>query len=199
MRAWWIIVLLAAVSLPLGAQSFSLPDKADIIANYSEETARAGFDSRSAQPIEGIWRYPDEMMTVCIERFAVPSTNIEYRVVLLDSDESLLLPGTVIGYAAQGAKANEFQMWLYSEHSDLLLVNPQRCLAELSGDYATLMIKPTELKVRLRINFARFLPSVFKGVSVIPSIDNPSPSRGMRKIYPAADENGTQWQGIRYL
>ena len=199
MRRGALAWVFAAAALLGVARNPDFPKEAEIITPYDEEIARAALVNRGAQPLEGIWYYPDELITLCIERYKLPSSNIEYRIILLDSEDLSLLPGTVVGYAARSAVANEFDMWIYTQHSSFTLINPHRCVGELSADYSTLKLRQTELKVKIRVNFAQFLPTIFRGVSVVPQVNTESVPRGMTKIYPALDDNGTPWRGIRYL
>ena len=94
------------------------PRQAMVLPGYSPEEAKARLDASPLQPIEGIWEYPDEMVTVVVERFSSPqfSGKLKYRIVLIDSEDLSLLPGTVIGYIAESADDRKFELWLYSGH-----------------------------------------------------------------------------------
>ena len=148
-----------------------------------------------------IWEYPDEMMTVVVERFTSPqfSHKLKYRIVLIDSEDLSLLPGTVIGYVAESADNSKFELWLYSEQDGINLLGPGKCIATLNGDGTSLIFKRSSLKTRVRFNLTRFLPKLFRFISVSPYIDKEELPVGFSKIYPAFDDNESLHHEIRYL
>lgn len=168
---------------------------------YTPESARELLDASPLQPIEGIWEYPDEMITVLIEHFESPrfSRKIKYRIVLIDSEDMSLLPGTVIGYIAESADNHKFELWLYSEHDGMRLFGPGKCVATLTDNNTSLIFKKNSLKVRLRFNLSRFLPKLFRFISIYPSVKKEELPVGFNKIYPAYDDNGSIHHEIRYL
>ena len=177
------------------------PKQADILSGYSPESVRDRLDATPLQPIEGIWEYPDEMMTVVVERFTSPqfSHKLKYRIVLIDSEDLSLLPGTVIGYVAESADNSKFELWLYSEQDGINLLGPGKCIATLNGDGTSLIFKRSSLKTRVRFNLTRFLPKLFRFISISPYIDKEELPVGFSKIYPAFDDNESLHHEIRYL
>ena len=172
-----------------------------VLPGYTPESARELLDASPLQPIEGIWEYPDEMITVLIEHFESPrfSRKIKYRIVLIDSEDMSLLPGTVIGYIAESADNHKFELWLYSEHDGMRLFGPGKCVATLTDNNTSLTFKKNSLKVRLRFNLSRFLPKLFRFISIYPSVKKEELPVGFNKIYPAYDDNGSIHHEIRYL
>lgn len=179
--------------------SDQVPGRSETLPGYSARAQRAKADSAALQGIEGIWEYPDEMMTVAIERFSSPrfSPRIAYRIVMLESDDDQLLPGTVIGYAAPSARADKFELWIYSERDGETLLSPVSCVATLS-DGSLVFTRMKELTMRYRVNLTRFLPTLFRGISVYPQMKEERLPVGFRKIYPA-DGSGRADDEIRYL
>ena len=132
-----------------------------------------------------------------IERFK-GQHNIGYRIILLDSHDINVMPGTVIGYIASSAVENKYQLWLYSQRDKVTLIKPLECVATLNKQATTLTFDPPHWKVKVRVNIARFLPTLFNGVSIIPERVGESLPVGFRKIYPEGGD-GAPFNRIRYL
>jgi hypothetical protein len=52
--------------------------------------------------------------------------------------------------------------------------------------------------VKVRVNFARFLPSIFRGVSITPEKEEEDLPIGFKKIFPEGGD-GNKFNRIRYL
>ena len=194
-----VILSLMLVLLPFMAvaDSGTVPKKSVILAGIDLDSMRVRLDESDLQPLEGIWYYPNEEMTLGIERYK-GNHNIGYRIILLESPDISLVPGTVIGYIARSAVDNKFQLWLYSERSRTTLKKPMECVATLSNKATTLTFDPPHWKLKVRVNVARFLPTLFNGLSVIPERVGEQLPIGFRKIYPEGG-NGHQFNRVRYL
>lgn len=194
-----IFAILLTVGAVAGWARTELPEKSVVIAGYSEDVARERLLESDLQPLEGIWYYPNEDMTLTIERWQPePSHKIGYRLLLIASDDLELLPGTVIGYIEESAVDNKFHLWLYSERDKVTLSGPLECVATLNKDGSSLTFDPRRWEVKVRANFARFLPSLFRGISIIPGIEEEKLPVGFKKIFPA-DGNGNKFGRVRYL
>lgn len=195
------IILSIFISLAVMASNAKtdLPEQSVILPGYSEQMAKERLSESDMQPLEGIWYYPEENMTFTIERWQQQASHkIGYRLILIASDDLELIPGTVIGYIEESAVDNKFHMWLYSERSKVTLSGPMDCVATLNKDATSLTFDPPHWEVKVRANFTRFLPSIFRAVSVIPSIEQEKLPIGFRKIFPA-DGNGNKFNKVRYL
>lgn len=194
-----VILSLMLVLLPFMAVADSgiVPKKSVILAGIDLDSMRVRLDESDLQPLEGIWYYPNEEMTLGIERYK-GNHNIGYRIILLESPDISLVPGTVIGYIARSAVDNKFQLWLYSERSRTTLKKPMECVATLSNKATTLTFDPPHWKLKVRVNVARFLPTLFNGLSVIPERVGEQLPIGFRKIYPEGG-NGHPFNRVRYL
>ena len=176
-----------------------LPEQSVVVPGYSEQVAREQLLESDLQQLEGIWYYPAEDMTLTIERWQPePSHKIGYRLLLIASDDLELIPGTVIGYIEESAVDNKFHLWLYSERNKVTLCGPLECVATLNKEGTSLTFDPPHWEVKVRVNFARFLPTLFKGVSVIPDVEKERLPIGFKKIFPA-DGNGNKFNRVRYL
>ena len=141
------------------------------------------------------------MMTLVIERFSSPqfSRKLKYRIVLLSADDMSLLPGTVIGYIAESADNEKFELWLYSELDGKILTGASKCVATLDSDGNSLTFVRNEIKMRVRFNVMRFLPKIFRFISLSPYKDGEELPVGFRKVFPSYDNNGSQPGEVRYL
>lgn len=193
------VVILMMVCLAMARAETELPQQSVVVPGFSEQVARERLMESDLQPLEGIWYYPNEDMTLAIERWQPePSHKIGYRLLLVASDDLELLPGTVIGYIEASAVDNKYRLWLYSERNKLTLCGPLDCVATLNKEATTLTFDPPHWEVKVRVNFARFLPSLFKGISVVPSVEKEKLPVGFKKIFPA-DGNGNKFNRVRYL
>ena len=184
--------------LPLMATAADgIPKKSVVLTGLDIDSMRIRLDETDMQPLEGIWYYPNEEMTLGIERYK-GAHNIGYRIILLDSPDINVMPGTVIGYIAASAVDSKYQLWLYSQRDRVTLIKPLECVATLNGTATTLTFDPPHWKVKVRVNIARFLPSLFQGVSIVPDKVGETLPVGFRKIYPEGGE-GTPFNRIRYL
>lgn len=194
-----ISAILLVVCVATAGAKVDLPEQSVVVLGYSEQVAREQLLESDLQPLEGIWYYPAEDMTLTIERWQPePSHKIGYRLLLIASDDLELIPGTVIGYIEESAVDNKFHLWLYSERNKVTLCGPLECVATLNKEGTSLTFDPPHWEVKVRVNFARFLPTLFKGVSVIPDVEKERLPIGFKKIFPA-DGNGNKFNRVRYL
>jgi hypothetical protein len=193
-----VIILLTSFLLPLLAVAANgIPKKSVILAGLDIDSMRVRLDKTDMQPLEGIWYYPNEEMTLGIERYKGPH-NVGYRIILLDSPDINVMPGTVIGYIAASAVDSKYQLWLYSQRDRVTLTKPLQCVATLNSTATTLTFDPPHWKIKVRVNIARFLPTLFNGLSIIPEKVGESLPLGFRKIYPEDGER-SPFNRVRYL
>jgi len=196
--AAFILPILMLLPMLAVARSSVIPKQSVILDGLDVDSMRVRLDETDIQPLEGIWYYPNEEMTLGIERYR-GEHNIGYRIILLDSPDVNVLPGTVIGYIAASAVDNKYQLWLYSQRDRITLIKPLECVATLNPTATTLTFDPPRWKVKVRVNLARFLPSLFSGVSIIPQMERERLPVGFRKIYPEGGDGNNTFNRIRYL
>ncbi len=197
MRRCLAISLLIALLPMMVAAGNGVPKQSVVLHGLDVDSMRVRLDETDMQPLEGIWYYTNEEMTLGIERYK-GQHNIGYRIILLDSPDIYVMPGTVIGYIAASAVDNKYQLWLYSQRDHVTLIKPLECVATLNKQATTLTFDPPHWKVKVRVNIARFLPSLFNGVSIIPDKVEEKLPVGFRKIYPEGGD-GVPFNRIRYL
>lgn len=194
------VTVMAAAAQDVSYYRDDVPQESESLYGYSIENQTAKFEGLPIQGIEGIWEYPDEMMTVAIEQFTSTNfaPNITHRVVMLECTDDDLLPGTVIGYVSPSADNSKYELWIYSEQEGTALLMPVRCVATLKDGMLTFK-RMKNLKVRTRVNLNRFLPTLFRGISVYPQITTEELPVGFRKIYPTDEGIWSPGDIIRYL
>lgn len=192
----------AATGLCRALDNNFLPEGSTMVAgDYSRDAVERRLRSMPLQPIEGLWYYNEEQTTLLIERTDAEASDLKltYRIVYVDSEDYDILPGTVVGYVEPSAEYDKYALWLYSEMSESALVRPLKCVATLSRESDILTFVKAKWKLKFRANFARFLPSLFKGISLLTEYDDVKVPLGFRKIFPARDDDGTTSGVIRYL
>ena len=180
------------------------------------ETPRVAYDIDMAKEIcsqlplenvEGVWLYPDDKVTVLILNDNDNSGNLllpSYTISVVETSDARLHPGEVIGKLSATAQDNVYKIELSTEKKNDLLLKPKSCMATLSKDSDSFIIKRSNapFKGRLNLNFSRLLPGFWKLVSVGVSQNNGSSVSlpvGMVKIYPSYDGNGSSRRKVRYL
>nr|ACM91060.1 unknown [uncultured bacterium 34R1] len=150
-------LITVALTLVLGfaVHAADIPEQSVVLPGIDTEQMKARFAESDMQPMEGIWYYPDEEMTLAIEKWK-GEHNIGYRLILLESTDLELLPGTVVGFIEESAVDNKYRLWLYTERSKITLASPAQCVATLNSDATSLTFDPPHWKVKVRVNFVSF-------------------------------------------
>ena len=103
-------------------QSFSIPDKAPVMKGYDLESVKERHKKAVNGRLEGLWYYPDEHMTLSIER--IENERGYYRVVAVEAEDCAVDCGSVIGYMEESAESGKLRLWLYSGIADDTLTRP---------------------------------------------------------------------------
>lgn len=175
---------------------------------YDMEMAKEICRELPLDNVEGIWMYPDDKVTVLIlndgkqqGRNLFPF----YSISVVDTDDARLHPGDIIGTLCATAQDKIYRIELNTEKKNDVLLKPKSCLANLSNDYDTFIIKKQKspFKGRLNLNFNRLLPGFWKivstGISFSSGSNTVHPPVGMVKVYPSYDGNGSSRRKVRYL
>ena len=181
----------------LSVIAVAAPAQSEFFPGLDEDSMRVRLLNYDLQPIEGIWQYKAEHMTLGIER-CTGVEDAEYRIILLHSDDLELMPGMVIGYIASSVDETKYRLWLYSERNRLTLHGPMEAVATFNRDKGTITFDPPHWKVKVRANFMRFLPSIFRVVSVSPEKVEERLPVGFNKVFPI-DGDTRRFNQVRYL
>ena len=154
------------------------------------EAARTYCDTAPLQRIEGIWDMTTADCKVLICRN--PASDSEYDIIVLESDDSRLLPGDVLGTVKASANPDQFKLTLNTGFK----WNAE-CLATLSSDDMSLRIERPKRKLKLS---PYMLLHKFWGLFRYES-DTPTDrlQQGMVRLYPRGVGDSANRFHIRYL
>ncbi|MDE5797234.1 MAG: hypothetical protein K2H75_08980, partial [Muribaculaceae bacterium] len=169
-----------------------LPPVCDVIG------AREWCDTTALHPIEGVWIYPEDNVTVLVRRLPDNDrpTYRNYDICVVDTPDCSMTPGESIGFLEATADPKSFRLRLFTKRKKGVLSGLMDCAARLTDDENLRVETPG---VRFRLGSLAVLPKFWRMVRI--SIDNPA-SRlpvGMVKIYPSYDGNGSSRSIPRYL
>ena len=181
----FLILLAAGWTAPL--QAFTPP------ADYIEATAFC--DAADLRPIEGLWTYPEDDVTVLI--FRDSDKKGIYGIYIVEAADCSLSPGMILGELHESTDPDKFNLKLFTKIKNGILTAPSEAIATLSGTKESLTVKKKG-KFSLRINPTRLLPSFWRIASLTIKPSESAPE-GMIKVYPSYDGNGSTRRGPRYL
>ena len=159
------------------------------------------------EPVEGIWLYPEDEVTVLIlaDHSEDAKTMVPvYSITIVETTDARLKPGERIGTLKGTAEEGVFAIELATEKKNDLFLKPKTCLATLGKNEDTFLFKKekSNLRGRLNLNLNRLLPGFWKIISGGISVSSESGASiptGMIKIYPSYDGNGSSRRKIIYL
>lgn len=178
-------ILCALISISSAGATFTAP--VDI------PEARELCDNADLRPIEGLWTFPQDDVTVLIYRSASKGG---YNIYVVEAADCLLKPGMKIGEALSTADPNKFTLRMFTRMKKGIPEFPQDVTATLSETKESLTFKKPSFKIR--INPTRLLPYFWRFISVSVKTGEPAPE-GMIKTYPSYDGNGSSRREPRYL
>ena len=171
----------------LRLQAFEPAGRSEVLRGYDRLSVECRMSKLRLDSLEGIWYYPEEGLTLAIERLADGQLP-RYRLVVVESENQSVDCGSVAGYMEATADRGKLRMWLYAYIEEDRLTHPVKCVGIMSDD-GIVTIRKQRMKMRVSVNLSRFLPSVFGGVRIYPYVENEHIEPGMRKIWPS--ESGT--------
>lgn len=190
-----------------GGAKGELPRATSVQVAFDMEMAEAICDELPLEKVEGIWLYPEDGVSVLIlndDRENGHSLG-SYTISVVETTDSQLHPGEIIGKIEATAQENVYAIELASERKNEFLLKPKTCTGTLSkeGDSFLFKREKSPLKARLNLNFNRLLPGFWKiistGISATGVANSTQPPVGMVKIYPSYDGNGSSRRKVRYL
>lgn len=163
-------------------------------------------DSVPLEKIEGLWLYPEDNISVLVLRSGdTRSGNLpEYRISVVESFDTSVSPGDVIGKITATPDADKFIVELFTERKGSGFWKPRSCNASLSKDGETLFMKHggSKLKLRINLNPSILLPRLWRNMIRLNTYSGQaqeSTPAGMIKFYPSYDGNGSTKRKPRYL
>ena len=179
----WLLVM--ASSNPV--YSFTPP------ADYIEATAFC--DKSDLRPVEGLWSYPEDDVSVLIIRDEHKKG--VYNLYIVEAADCSLSPGMIIGELHDSADPDKFTLKLFTKVKKGILSAPAEAIATFSESKESLIVKKKS-NFSLRLNPTRLLPSFWRVASLSVKSKESAPE-GMLKIYPSYDGNQSTRRAPRYL
>ncbi len=186
-----LILLLTAAMLLMPAADASGQSYIDM------EAAIEWCDIHATDDVEGIWRYPDDGVTVLIKK--VGGENHSHEIIVVESDRMTLTPGEEIGKLYATAGPESFRMKLFTKRRKGILCQPRDCSATLTAQRNGLRVTDRGKNFGLRINPLGLLPGLWKIVRMSTNKPAESLPAGMHKLYPTGEIGGTPSFNKRYL
>lgn len=152
-------------------------------------------DRADLRPVEGLWTYPDDDVTVMIYR----SEDVRgaYDIFVVEAADCSLKPGMRIGELRESPDPDKFNMQLFTNIKKGKLSMPVSAAATFSESKEALTVKKSS-PLKIRFNPTRLLPSFWRLVSVSFKTNESAPE-GMIKVYPSYDGNMSSRRSPRYL
>lgn len=151
-------------------------------------------DKTDLRPIEGLWTYPDDDVTVLIMRSEF-SKGV-YDIFVVESADCSLSPGMKLGELKASADPDKFTISLFTIVKKGTLSKPSQATATFSENKESLTFKKSS--VQFKFNPNRLLPYFWRMISVNVKTREPAPE-GMIKVYPSYDGNMSSKRQPRYL
>lgn len=155
--------------------------------------AREFCDQADLRPVEGLWSYPQDDVTVLIYRSDAAGV---YDITVVDAADCSLSPGMRLGELRESSDPAKYTLQLYTKVKKGLLSVPVKALAEYSDAKQSMTVKKSTMKIRF--NPTRLLPYFWRMVTVTMNTREGAPE-GMIKVYPSYDGNGSSKREPRYL
>ncbi len=197
-----------AIAVAVCAFFFPTPSVARNHIAYDIDRAREICDSLPLEDPEGIWIYPEDNVTVLVmkDRQVSSSSLPSYTISVVETTDCSLKPGDIIGRLHASPSKTKYSLELFTERKNNILSKPKKCLAEISDNGETIILKRDKSGFRIRFSFnpSTLLPRLWKSVLRVNSSKSNSsssnePPVGMVKIYPSYDGNGSSRRSVRYL
>ena len=179
--------LVVLMMLTMWVAGFAFTAPADIIE------AREFCDKADLRPIEGLWTYPEDDVTVLIYRSDKSGV---YDIYVIEAADCSLDAGVKLGELHQSADPDKYTLTLYTKVKKGILSAPVSATATFSDTKESLTIKKPS--IRFRFNPTRLLPYFWRMVSFSVGTKENAPE-GMVKTYPSYDGNGSSRRQPRYL
>lgn len=175
---------------------------------YDMDAAKDLCDELPLDPLEGIWIYPDDNVTVLVRKLPLPSLSSadSYQLMVIESADCRLRAGDVIGKMVASPEMNKYTLSLFTTKKEEVMGKSRDCLATLSKDGESMILSREKSRFRIRINLNpnSLLPYLWRslvrfGITVGNNDTSRLPAPGMIKIYPSYDGNGSSRRSPRYL
>ena len=115
-------------------------------------------DRSDLRPIEGLWTYPEDDVTVLIYRS--DEKKGVYDIYVVEAADCSLKAGMRLGELRQSADPDKYNLKMYTSIKNGILSVPQDATATFSEAKESITVKKSSIKIR--INPTRLLPSFWR-------------------------------------
>lgn len=144
-----------------------LPDYGGVVTPYDTDSVKKEMKERGMHRLEGIWRVTDGA-TIVIERdlseAARRGDNTVYRIIVTESPDRSIRPGTILGYAAPTARPEKFDARLFTHPLGRILTK-----SGISSDRYTLTLTNDDSRIEferhrrgLKVDIRKTLPLLLR-------------------------------------
>lgn len=152
-------------------------------------------DKSDLRPVEGLWTYPEDDVTVLIYRNEEKKGM--YDIFVVESADCSLSPGMRIGELHTSTDPDKYSINLFTAVKNGVLSLPLEAIATFSENKESLTVKKSS-RFKVRFNPTRLLPSFWR-LATISFNSKESAPEGMIKVYPSYDGNQSTRRAPRYL
>ena len=140
--------------------------------------AATASNAMALDPIEGIWQWPDDGAVMEIKA----CSETAFTIVLLDSPDLTIKPGTEIGRAVSTPRKGSYDATISTRGAlrPGAKLKSEYCVISVT-DHGTLVFKP--YRTGLRVNILRLFP-YFRRIRPYYEDSRPDDIDGPRRIYP---------------
>lgn len=152
-------------------------------------------DQTGLRPVEGMWTYPEDDVTVLIYR----NEDLKgiYDIFVVEAADCSLSPGMRLGELRTSADPDKYTIKLFTAVKHGILTMPTEAVATFSEQKESLTVRKSS-RLKVRFNPTRLLPSFWRLATISLNPKETAPE-GMIKIYPSYDGNRSTRRAPRYL
>ena len=190
-KAFLLIVMTLATAFTAAAAD----DAENSLTVSSRQEVMDYCDSETLMPLEGLWEFPEDETQVFIRR--ADSKGYRYDIFVIASPDCRLQSGERLGAIEASTDASKFKISLFCNRTGDILTDMRNCLGIFNNRQGTLSIQPRKYGISLRS--ISFLPRFWRMVRVRRSDPLDKLPRGLIRLYPSYDGNGSSPLRPRYL
>lgn len=185
---WCRIILSAVIIFTCRSGAYAFTPPADLLE------AMELCDHSDLRPIEGIWTFPEDEVSVLI--FRDQDIAAQYGIWVVESADCSLSPGDRLGTLHGSPDPSKFKLTLFTRIKKGILSMPCHASAVLSVANESITVTKPSIKVSL---YPGRLLTGFWGVVRLSRKDAPNVPEGMIRQYPSYDGNSSSKRMPRYL
>lgn len=180
-----VVLLVTALSASAGKDYIDrLPARSHVIENFDYSSMMALMAEAPLHHIEGVWQFPSTGVKIAIrisDGFAPDNTAPVYDMILIESPNRAMRPGTVMGLISPMAKRGDYEARIYTSSVGSTLTMPKKFTLTLADDDSSLTFR--QHKSAFSVNLWRLLPYLWR-YTIHPNHQDRRDNNGCVRIYP---------------